>query len=55
MRGILQKQFKMQVLTKLPYIDGKVKVIGNDMVDIKDYISFNPQEIGITEKLNIVC
>ncbi|NLI57676.1 MAG: DNA-directed RNA polymerase subunit beta [Clostridium sp.] len=33
-------------------IDGKkVKVIGNDMVDIKDYISFNPQEIGITEKV----
>ncbi|HHX18363.1 MAG TPA: DNA-directed RNA polymerase subunit beta [Clostridium sp.] len=33
-------------------IDGKkVKVIGNDMVDIKDYISFNAQEIGITEKV----
>jgi DNA-directed RNA polymerase subunit beta len=33
-------------------VDGKrVKVIGNGMVEIKDYIDFDPKEIGITEKV----
>ncbi|MFZ5989368.1 MAG: DNA-directed RNA polymerase subunit beta [Bacillota bacterium] len=33
-------------------VDGKkVKVIGNDMVDIRGYVDFNPKEIGITEKV----
>jgi len=35
-------------------IDGKkIKVIGNDMVDIKEYVDFDPKEIGINEKVKL--
>jgi len=33
-------------------VDGKrVKVIGNDMVDLKNYVDFDPKDIGINEKV----
>jgi len=40
------------VNTVILRVDGKnVKVIGNDMVDIKRYVDFDPKEIGINEKV----